>query len=176
MFSLLLLFFILSRNYRLTCQQLPGLDLSAWQSDEEPEFTTESFEGEQDGTSVTPHSAEEISEDIIKEAIEKAKINLNERAKFEYESWLNGIMLKFFNFALFFQMFLKEIHLKKIHCIKFQVVQLMRDRPMEPQLHSVKQIEMLSKSQIHLSSLNSFPMKLLMRWKGECDMWLLFFG
>lgn len=70
---------------------MPGLDLSAWQTDEEPEFTTEPFEGEQtDETSVTPHAAEEINEDILKEAIEKAKANMNERAKFEYESWLYG--------------------------------------------------------------------------------------
>lgn len=70
---------------------MPGLDLSAWQTDEEPEFTTEPFDGEQaDETSVTPHAAEEINEDILKEAIEKAKANMNERAKFEYESWLYG--------------------------------------------------------------------------------------
>lgn len=71
---------------------MPGLDLSAWQTDEEPEFTTEPFESEQDATSVTPHAAEEISEDILKEAIEKAKANMNERAKFEYESWLYGVL------------------------------------------------------------------------------------
>lgn len=70
---------------------MPGLDLSAWQTDEEPEFTTEPFEGETAETSVTPHAtSEEISEDILKEAIEKAKASMNERAKFEYESWLYG--------------------------------------------------------------------------------------
>lgn len=79
---------------------MPGLDLSAWQTDEEPEFTTEPFEGEPAETSVTPHASEEISEDIMKEAIEKAKANMNERAKFEYESWLYGKIWKF-NFCCF---------------------------------------------------------------------------
>lgn len=74
----------------MTCQQLSGLDLSAWQSDEEPEFTTEPLATEQEEASVTPHNTEEISEDVIKSAIEQAKINMNERARFEYESWLNG--------------------------------------------------------------------------------------
>lgn len=73
---------------------MPGLDLTAWQTDEEPEIATEQFEGEQeDETSVTPHISEDINEDILKEAIEKAKANMNERAKFEYESWLYGKIL-----------------------------------------------------------------------------------
>lgn len=91
--SSLFLHFTLIRNYRLTCQQLPGLDLSSWQSDEEPEFSTESFDGDSDQTSATPHLNEDINEDVIKEAIVKAKINMNERAKFEYDSWLNGMLL-----------------------------------------------------------------------------------
>lgn len=66
---------------------MQGLDLSAWQSEEEPEFTTESYA--EDETSSIP-AYEEISESVINTAIEKAKINLKERAKFEYESWLNS--------------------------------------------------------------------------------------
>lgn len=74
------------RNFRQTCQQLSGLDLSAWQSDEEPEFTTEaSIEEETEAPGF-----EEINESVIKAAIEKAKVDLNERARFEYESWLNS--------------------------------------------------------------------------------------
>lgn len=75
------------RNYRQTCQQLPGLDLSAWQSDEEPEYTTES--SEEDEETAAPN-VEEINEDLIKAAIEKAKAGLHDRARFEYQSWLNG--------------------------------------------------------------------------------------
>lgn len=75
-----------TRNFRQTCQQLPGLDLSAWQSDEEPEYTTESEDVEETATS----TIEEINEDLIKSAIEKAKADLIERAKFEYKVWLNG--------------------------------------------------------------------------------------
>lgn len=60
--------------------------MSAWKSDEEPEFTTEAFEEEE---TVTP-TIEGINEDVIKAAIEKAKIDLNERARFEYQSWVNS--------------------------------------------------------------------------------------
>lgn len=64
---------------------MSGLDLTAWESDEEPDFTTEATL-EEDET--TPPSFEGINEDIVKAAIEKAKMNMNERTKFEYESWL----------------------------------------------------------------------------------------
>lgn len=77
------------RNYRQTCQQLPAIDLSAWQSDEEPEFTTEAA-AEED--TVAP-SLEEMNESLISAAIEKAKVDMNERARFEYESWLNSAYL-----------------------------------------------------------------------------------
>lgn len=78
---------LLIRNYRQTCQQLSGLDLTAWESADEPEFTTEASETEEDGT-VAP-SVEELNEEIIKNAIEKAKIDLNERYRFEYDAWVN---------------------------------------------------------------------------------------
>lgn len=77
----------MNRNYRQTCQQLPGLDLSAWESNEEPEFTTEANDEDEDHT--VPPSVEELNEEIIKAAIEKAKLDLNERRRFEYEAWLN---------------------------------------------------------------------------------------
>lgn len=65
---------------------MSGLDLSAWQSDEEPEFTTEASVEEE--TEIP--TFEEVNESVIKAAIEKAKVDLNERARFEYESWLNS--------------------------------------------------------------------------------------
>lgn len=75
----------ISRNFRQTCQQLPGLDLSAWQADEEPEYSTEAVDVDEEET---PHLGE-ISETLIKAAIEKAKVDLSERNRFEYESWLS---------------------------------------------------------------------------------------
>lgn len=75
------------RNYRQTCKQLSGLDLTAWESDEEPEFTTEASEAEEE--TVAP-LLEGINESVIKAAIEKAKADMNERAQFEYQAWLNG--------------------------------------------------------------------------------------
>lgn len=65
---------------------MPALDLSAWKSEEEPEFTTEA---DLEAETVTA-AVEDINEDLIKAAIEKAKVDLNERARFEYESWLNS--------------------------------------------------------------------------------------
>lgn len=82
-----ILLFFLSRNYRQTCHQLTALDLSAWQSDEEPELATEATNVEEE--TVAP-SFEEINADLVQAAIEKAKIDLNERARFEYEVWLNS--------------------------------------------------------------------------------------
>lgn len=62
------------------------LDLSAWHSEEEPEFTTEATVEDQTIAS----TLEEINEDLIKSAIEKAKTDMSERARFEYEVWLNS--------------------------------------------------------------------------------------
>lgn len=80
---------LLNRNYRQTCQQLSGLDLSAWKSDEEPEFTTEA-DIEEETEAPGP---EAINESLIKAAIEKAKIQMNERARFEYDAWVNGMYI-----------------------------------------------------------------------------------
>lgn len=79
------LIILFSRNYRQTCHQLSGLDLSAWVAEEEPEFTTESADLESEA--VAP-SVEELNEDIIEAAVQKAKMSLNERNRFEYEAWL----------------------------------------------------------------------------------------
>lgn len=71
-------------NARLTCDHLSGLDLSSWKA-LEPEtvdeledlvYTTEAPE------------LEELSSDLIQEAIERAKNELNIRNKFTYDSWL----------------------------------------------------------------------------------------
>lgn len=80
-----LIWSLFSRNYRQTCQQLPGLDLAAWQADEEPEYSTEAADIEE----AEPSNLEQVSESLIKSAIEKAKVDLSERNRFEYESWLS---------------------------------------------------------------------------------------
>lgn len=59
--------------------------MAAWQADEEPEYSTEAADIDEH----EPSSLEQASESIIKAAIEKAKIDLNERNRFEYESWLS---------------------------------------------------------------------------------------
>lgn len=85
-------FFIMNfRNYRQTCEQIQGLDLSAWSANGDYDFSTEHEEHFPDPTTTT---AAPILEDIgldstvIKLAIEKAKKNLDERKRFEYEAWL----------------------------------------------------------------------------------------
>lgn len=66
---------------------MPGLDLSAWASDEEPEYTTES-DSDIEADTIAP-SLEELSAEIVMTAMEKAKKDLNERNRFEYEAWLS---------------------------------------------------------------------------------------
>lgn len=88
-----MIYFAVNRNYRQTCQQLSGLDLAAWKSDEEPEYSTEAIDTDEEPIT----SIEEISESMIKAAVEKAKIDLNERNRFEYMSWLNRKLLKIIN-------------------------------------------------------------------------------
>lgn len=65
---------------------MSGLDLSAWVSEEEPEYTTES-DAEVEAETVSPN-IEELNADILLSAMEKAKKDLNERNRFEYEAWL----------------------------------------------------------------------------------------
>jgi peroxidase len=71
-------------NARLTCDHLSGLDLSAWKS-EEIEVVEETSE-----TSLGPHvpELEELNPEIVKAALERAKQELMERKKMEYEVWL----------------------------------------------------------------------------------------
>lgn len=59
--------------------------MSAWIADEELEFVTED---DLEVDTVAP-SIEELNEDIINAAMEKAKLDLNERNRFEYEAWLS---------------------------------------------------------------------------------------
>lgn len=127
-----MIYFISNRNYRQTCQQLSGLDLTAWESNEEPEYSTEAIDTDEDEVP----SIEEISESMIKAAVEKAKIDLNERNKFEYMSWLNR------------KLFQEDFKPKMISFFEFfinifsKVEELMQEHQTEQLLHLVKLIEM----------------------------------
>jgi hypothetical protein len=72
-------------NVRLTCDQSSGLDLSSWQVEDPVSVVEEPVEVE--ATTVT-EEIEELSPELLKEAIERAKDELIARKKFEYESWL----------------------------------------------------------------------------------------
>lgn len=71
-------------NARLTCDHLSGLDLSAWKSDD-IEIVEETSE-----TSLAPHVPEldDLSSEVVQEALERARNELLTRKKLEYESWL----------------------------------------------------------------------------------------
>lgn len=72
-------------NARLTCDHLPGLDLSAWKS-EEVEVVEETSE-----TSLNPHVPEldDLNTETVQQALERARQELAARKKMEYDSWLS---------------------------------------------------------------------------------------
>ncbi|XP_055595817.1 uncharacterized protein LOC129746262 [Uranotaenia lowii] len=72
-------------NARLNCEQLSGLDLTPWRSE-----VDESVEEILDAPTTTPPELAELDLDVINQAINKAKDKLNERKRFEYESWKNN--------------------------------------------------------------------------------------
>uniref|UniRef100_A0A182F4S5 Uncharacterized protein n=1 Tax=Anopheles albimanus TaxID=7167 RepID=A0A182F4S5_ANOAL len=70
-------------NARLNCEQLAGLDLKAWHS-EQPDLVEEYTQDEQP----TPPEFEELNMDLIAQALNKAKSKLNERKQQEYQAWV----------------------------------------------------------------------------------------
>ncbi|XP_062547595.1 uncharacterized protein LOC134213069 [Armigeres subalbatus] len=71
-------------NARLNCEQLSGLDVTAWRLDADEDVK----EDLEEPTTVAPELAE-LNIDVIEKAIAKAKNQLNDRKRFEYESWVN---------------------------------------------------------------------------------------
>ncbi|KAH8389184.1 hypothetical protein KR200_003942, partial [Drosophila serrata] len=78
--------FILEDNYLnsvLDCEQLPKFDLKAWQVNPEDEVHVEHVEVEP----ATKEAIAELSPELIEAAVERAKQELEERKRFEYEVW-----------------------------------------------------------------------------------------
>lgn len=75
------------RNFRQTCDQIAGLDLTAWK------ITEEAVDDAHDEELVATPGAEsildELNHDLVKAAMERARENLDDRRRFEYEAWLN---------------------------------------------------------------------------------------
>lgn len=71
-------------NARLGCDQLPGLDLTAWKTSD-VEIVDEA---EDDATVEETPELEELDSELVNDALERARQELNERKKFEYEAWL----------------------------------------------------------------------------------------
>lgn len=71
-------------NARLNCEQIAGLDLTLWRAE-----VAEEVDEELEEQTPTPPELAELDIDVIEQAIAKAKDKLNERKRFEYESWVN---------------------------------------------------------------------------------------
>lgn len=74
-------------NFRQTCEQIPGLDLSAWKSDEESLDVETSEELAEVATTVAP-LFDDLDPKLIRAAMDRARESLTERRRFEYEAWL----------------------------------------------------------------------------------------
>ena len=77
--------FLFCRNSLLSCSQIPAIDLSPWQSNPEEVESVEHVE-------VKPEVKEVINEmntEMLEAAIERAKLEMEERKRFEYEAWLS---------------------------------------------------------------------------------------
>lgn len=72
-------------NAPLTCDHLNGLDLSAWKS-EEIEVVIETLDTVE---ALHAPELEDLSSELVDEAIERAKIKMMDLNRFEYESWLS---------------------------------------------------------------------------------------
>lgn len=73
-----------SRNTLLGCDQIAKFDLRPWQSNTDEIEAIEHVEVEPEVKEVIS----ELSPDLLEAAVERAKIELEERKRFEYESWL----------------------------------------------------------------------------------------
>lgn len=78
--------FLNNRNFRQTCDQISGLDLSSWKS-EDDSTSTETLEDIEPITTPAPF-LDELNPDLINAAVERAREGLSERRRFEYEAWL----------------------------------------------------------------------------------------
>jgi len=67
----------------LDCDQLPKFDLKPWQVNPEDEVHVEHVEVEP----ATKEAIAELSPELIEAAVERAKQELEERKRFEYEVW-----------------------------------------------------------------------------------------
>lgn len=80
-------FTIFPRNFRQTCDQISGLDLSAWKTNDDAEDIEQTDEFTEATTTVAP-LLEELNPDLILAAVERARETLGVRRRFEYETWL----------------------------------------------------------------------------------------
>lgn len=79
----------LFRNFRQDCSQITGLDLAAWLAkDDDLEISTEEIDTPNEASSTIAPLLEELDADTLRNAFDKARENLQERKRVEYEQWL----------------------------------------------------------------------------------------
>lgn len=100
------------RNFRQTCDQISGLDLSSWKS-EDDSTSTEGLEDIEPITTPAPF-LDELNPDLINAALERAKESLTERRKFEYEAWLSRKLLFFLNILSFIHSNLSQHYMQRV--------------------------------------------------------------
>lgn len=64
---------------------MPGIDLTPWKVETLEQIEVENYMSE---PTKRPEELEELNDELIKAAVEKAKEDLIARRKFEYEAWL----------------------------------------------------------------------------------------
>lgn len=79
-------------NSVLDCSQIPTLDMRPWQTNAEDDHEIEHVEVQPE----IKEAIKELSPKLLEAAIERARIELEERRRFEYEAWLSqgGISAK----------------------------------------------------------------------------------
>lgn len=75
-------------NVRLSCDSMSGLDLSSWQVIEQ-DYADEDDEEQAAVDPAFADDLEEITPELLKSAVDRAKEELIARKKFEYESWIS---------------------------------------------------------------------------------------
>lgn len=74
-------------NFRQTCEQIAGLELSAWKAEEDAVVEEHTPEGDA-AVQETENIFEDLNPDLLRAAVERARESMDERRRFEYQAWL----------------------------------------------------------------------------------------
>lgn len=74
-------------NFRQTCEQIAGLELSAWKAEEDAVVEEHTDEGDAIAQQ-NENIFEDLNPDLLRAAVERARESMDERRRFEYQAWL----------------------------------------------------------------------------------------